>query len=271
MDELIKLIRAKLAELRSGLNNLLANQPPVDQLSAFPAIQGLFSDARYWVKRLEETDEALSGDGANDAPAVLAQLKESVADSALAAALESGDLLNPEKVTELVSAKIEEEKLLTPAEVEGQITAAVTAAKSEKDAEIAAERELQSTITLRREEAIEEHGSIMASISADDLAAEDHADRVTMLAGRVTALAEVGITKEAAEAPFNLYCSRPLDEEGEKTFQAELEALKAIGLKASAAPSSGNVPPKKPSTTASLSASGDQNDPPAPSYDVVFI
>jgi hypothetical protein len=222
MKEFLKKIRAALKETRNRLASHLSDLPPGDQLVAQPAVQSLISDMNWFQNRLKDIVEVVG----DDDDAVTAEVAAAMT-SVIADALSSGQVHSEEGLETLLAARIEKDGLLPPEVVTAQIAAAREEATAGHADQILAMRNLAE----RRDAALQEHGTAILAMAEEDFLAEDHAKRVTLFAGRLAALEDLGLSLEEDADTVQVFCGNPLTDDGEKIFQGLILASSRAKLK----------------------------------------
>lgn len=256
MNKFRKQIKDALSALRSRIAEAVAQLPPGDQLVVEGPVKSLISDQTWVMNRLDEAMKLLDNEeGVSEAEAEV-----------IASAIEDGSIFKKESLPELLAARIEEDKLVAPEVVESE----VAAAREEEKKNAAQQLQDAQDVAARRATAVQEHGPALMAMADSDFLAEDHEARVGLYAGRLSRLAELGITPDSDAETVEVYCSHPLDEEGEKTVAALFKVALAGRQEPAdpADPADPSAEPAKPksgsrSVMAGALNSDDPADPPA--------
>ncbi len=223
--------------IRAKFNAALEGLGPIEQIEASQPLIGVLREVDWAKDRITR---------------ISAELDENIANAETMLAT-----FTQEKIAAAITEKVTAGELVRKEDHETLITAAENKGKEEVRQEFQAAADRAQKITDLRNKIVTDHGvHVAASLSDDDLTAEDSADRVARVTARTQKLTEAGIVAEGAtEKFFASMLSCAPTEAGDAEFESRLEAFTATGFKASAP----TVVPKTPPSV--LPAGSTTNSP----------
>lgn len=233
LKSIILALSSLQADIRNRFNKAAENLPPLEQVAATQPVLAVFQDIEWAKLRLTAMDEQFS-EQISGIDQMIAEMEKKAGESAISAAIADKTLLRAE-------------------DHETLITAAKETARKEVETEFRAKEQKRETIAKLRNDLVTEIGAIAAaSLTDEDLTAEDSAERIKLVKDRVAKITAAGVTAESNEKVFTTLLACSADEAGEKEFSARCEILSSSKPAAPAGPQN----PKGP--TAPITAGGEK-------------
>ncbi|MEI6655463.1 MAG: hypothetical protein WCP45_11890 [Verrucomicrobiota bacterium] len=248
-------------ELYTRFNASLAKLPPMEQIEGGTAVLSVIREVDWAKERIERVSVDL--ENTLTAACQLVNGFERKANEAVeVSASRLLDAMTAQAGVVAIQSAIAAKTHLPIDDHQAALSAAIEAATQQgaADAEAGFNARLADlqTITERRAAAIEKVGAVAASALKDvDLLAENHADILASIEGRITQLKEVGITQEARPKAFAGLLACAADEPGTAEFNARLEMIKEAVPTVAVVPLAAAATPKPSSPVGTLPAAAE--------------